>query len=742
MVASLGTRGPKAARRDVLDATPSGSEQGGDPPSLLEPRPPSPPEPPATIWTQDARTETASTSIGRSRRIAVDPARRAILPSRTPDPRLYEINTRVLLAELGRGLQRKATLDDIPDSMLDRIAKRFDWVWLLGAWQTGIEGQDLARKHPGVTRDCRTALPDLRDEDIVSSPFAIKSYDVDEKLGGRTSLERLRWRLRQRGVKLMLDFVANHTAVDHPWVFAHPEFYIRGSGDRTAFGHASRRVDTRLGTMVLAQAKDPYFAPWTDALQLNYRHAGLRTAMVEELSKISEQCDGVRCDMSMLLLPDVIKKTWKESSAPSDGSKPVDDVFWREATRRVRERSPDFKFLAEVYWNREWDLQQLGFDYTYDKRLYDRLRAHDAKGIRAHLGASSDFQQRMARFIENHDEPRAAAAFGHTKRAAAVIAYLVPGMKLFHDGQLEGRRIRTPMQLERRQEEDRDCELAHFYDRLIACCERPEAAHGRFRSIEPRQAWDKNRTFDHFIAFTLEGDSGNRLLVTVNYGPTQGQCYVPLPWSDLKDRKVILRDLLSLERHVRQGSDLVGRGLYLDLSAWGYHVFELSACHPDGSVEAPADPRRIRISNFHAVEVGKIYRSGRVTHEGLLDAIRTLGLRTVISLEDHPETVRKEQALVEGLGLAFESFPVQHHAIQNHEDVMRILEAISKPENQPALIHCAEGMDRTGMVIGIHRVLNQSWRRSDAFEEMLEHGFHRKFTALEGHFQWETRGRA
>ena len=113
--------------------------------------------------------------------------------------------------------------------------------------------------------------------------------------------------------------------------------------------------------------------------------------------------------MAMLLLPDVIQRTWGDRSRPADGTAPIDVSFWPEAIRAVRGEHPGFLFMAEVYWDLEWDLQQQGFDYTYDKRLYDRLHGRDAAGVRGHLCADAEFQHRSVRFLENHDEPRAAA---------------------------------------------------------------------------------------------------------------------------------------------------------------------------------------------------------------------------------------------------------------------------------------------------------------------------------------------
>src|ERR1041385_8090358 len=130
-------------------------------------------------------------------------------------PSLYQINTRVWLTDLSRALRRATTLDDIPDAELDRIAELgFDWVWFLSVWQTGLAGQRVSRANPEGRREFHETLPDLREEDIAGSGFAIIGYTVHQALGGDAALARLRERLRQRGLRLLLDFVLNHTGLD------------------------------------------------------------------------------------------------------------------------------------------------------------------------------------------------------------------------------------------------------------------------------------------------------------------------------------------------------------------------------------------------------------------------------------------------------------------------------------------------------------------------------------------------
>jgi len=483
-------------------------------------------------------------------------------------PSLYQINTRVLVRELGRELGRPATLDDIPDEYLDRVARQnFDWVWFLGVWQTGAAGQKVSRENEGWQREFREFLPDFTEDDVCGSPFAVVRYEAHTHFGGNAALDRLRDRIHARGMKLLLDFVPNHTALDHEWVAQHPEFYVHGSEEDLRNEPQNYiRMGNGDASSIFAFGRDPYFDGWPDTVQLNYAEPSLQEAMIAELKRIADHCDGVRCDMAMLVLPDVFERTWRRRPEP----------FWPRAIERVRERHPDFLFMAEVYWDLEWTLQQQGFNYTYDKRLYDRLREGHARPVRDHFRADMDFQMRSARFLENHDEPRAAAVFPPEQhRAAAVLTFLCPGLRFFHDGQFEGRTKKITVHLDRRPYEAVDTSLLEFYEHLLACVNLHAIRNGAWSLLEGTAAWEGNWTTDCFICFAWVDLPQDRLLVVVNFAPNQSQCYLRLPFADLAGRSVLLEDLMGHEAYERDGTELCERGLYLDLGGWGYHVFRV-----------------------------------------------------------------------------------------------------------------------------------------------------------------------
>jgi glycosidase len=501
-------------------------------------------------------------------------------------PALYQINTRVWLRELADYSGRPATLADIPDNALDRIASPgFDYVWFLGLWQTGPAGREVVLDRPDWRAAFQKILPDLTEADVTGSPFAVVAYTLNRDFGDETALQGLRQRLEDRGLKLIVDFVPNHTALDHPWVRTHPEFYIQGSqADLKREPNNYRQLETEHGSEIIAHGRDPYFPSWTDTLQLNYRHPALREAMAQELIKLSDLADGVRCDMAMLLLPEIIQPTWGKRSLPADGAAPVDTSFWPEAIRRVKTKNPQFMFMAEVYWGLQPKLLQQGFDYAYDKKLYDLLLARDLAQVRGRLAAAQPYQGKLVHFLENHDEARAAAKFPMpVHQAAALIAYFLPGLRFFHEGQLEGRRVQVPMQLGRRPAEAVDPVLEEFYAKLLSCLKRPEVREGRWQLREVHPAPADDFASDHILAFFWEGSSGQRLLVTVNYGPSRGQGYVDLSDTGLGGKSITFTDLMTAANHKEEGPELLSRGLHLDLPAWGFHVFVVTEDHSAGA---------------------------------------------------------------------------------------------------------------------------------------------------------------
>jgi hypothetical protein len=328
----------------------------------------------------------------------------------------------------------------------------------------------------------------------------------------------------------------------------------------------------RVGGSVVANGRDPYFPAWPDVVQLNAFSGALRAAVVETLTSIAAQCDGVRCDMAMLTMNDTFERTWGERGGPRP-----DADYWPTVIPAVKRADPGFVFVAEAYWDLEWALQQQGFDYCYDKRLYDRLVHDGAEQVHGHLMAQRAYQERLVRFIENHDEPRAAATFPAAKaRAAAVAALTQTGARLVHEGQLEGRTVQLPVFLARRPDEPVDLELKAFYELLLTALRDRVFRLGEWQLGESG-GWAGNDTWQNLVAWGWRGESHR--LVVVNLGDVPASGHVSLPWAELRGRTWQLDDTSTGERYERSGNDLRD-GLYVALDPWCWHLFSLKPLDP------------------------------------------------------------------------------------------------------------------------------------------------------------------
>ncbi|HEY1097823.1 MAG TPA: alpha-amylase family glycosyl hydrolase [Myxococcota bacterium] len=497
-------------------------------------------------------------------------------------PLLYEIYTRQWLTGLSRSTGREIDLWAVPEVELDRIAALgVTHVWLMGLWPTGGKARAEALKHPELRKAYEEALPGFVDDDIGGSPYAISAYSVPPSIGGDDGLKALRGRLAERGIKLILDFIPNHTGVDHSWAIQRPNLYVGAPVDSDVRIAEATRIRGIYGERVIAHGKDPYFAGWTDTLQLDWRRPETRKAMLEQLQKIADKCDGVRCDMAMLILNDVFAKTWAHVPAIDAHGQPVSppaDEFWWTAIAAVKAAHPGFVFLAEAYWDLEDSLCDLGFDWAYDKTLYD-LVVHGNAAANGHLRRLGDRNARRAHFIENHDEPRAAVAIDPRRHAAAALLTLaLPGLRFLHDGELEGRRRFARIQLVRRADEAVDVDIADLWQRTLTAVNDSAVGRGDWSLVEAAPAWDDNGSNAAFsiISWQRRGVADAFDVVVVNHAAARSQCWAKLDAQGLGQGRWVLRDALGTEVYERDGHELVDKGLYLDVAAHAAQLFRFT----------------------------------------------------------------------------------------------------------------------------------------------------------------------
>ncbi len=509
--------------------------------------------------------------------------------SRWPaDSVIYELNTAAWLHDVGRRAGRRgpATLADVPLEEWEQVTPPgVDAVWLMGVWERSPAGVRLALASADHLASFHATLPDLDDSDVIGSAYCLRRYEVDPRFGGRDGLAAARAALAERGVRLLVDFVPNHVAPDHPWLTDHPDYFVQGNtsdldGDPAGF--------LAVGDSVIACGRDPFFPPWPDVAQLDGFAPGLRKAAADTLLDIADQADGVRCDMAMLLLNDVFARTWggRVGSAP-------EQEYWTEVIRSVRARHPDFVFAAEAYWDLEWELQQLGFDYCYDKRLYDRLIHEPPDAIRQHLQADLEYQRHLVRFLENHDEPRVAAELAPAKqRAAAVAIATLPGATMWHEGQFEGWRVRLPVFLGRRPPEPIDADLRRFYLGLIGAV--ATRRRGRWDLCDT-SGWPDDSSYRQLLSWSWIDDE-QRTLIVINLADAPAAARIHLAWDDLAERTWRLDDLLTDQSFARDGSDVADHGLYIQLPPFGFHVF---AWHDEPDIGARPSADRLDTPTSH-----------------------------------------------------------------------------------------------------------------------------------------------
>jgi Alpha amylase, catalytic domain len=487
------------------------------------------------------------------------------------DPVVHEIFAWVWLAEMSAELGRTVTLGDVPGDVWDDVARPgIDAVWLMGVWQRSPAGAAIARTHPSLRAAHVEALPDFVDDDVVGSAYCIREYVVDARLGGEEGLASARAALAARDVRLVLDFVPNHVAPDHPWTREHPEYFIRGDAGDLARDPASF---IEVDGSVFACGRDPYFPAWSDVVQLDASRPDVRQAMAGVMVSLTERCDGVRCDMAMLVLDDVFWRTW--DGRASGGERPDDGRgFWPTVIGAARAVRLDFAVWAEAYWDLEHVLLEHGFDACYDKRLYDRMvRGASMPDVRAHLAARLEDQRHTVRFVENHDEPRAASVLGAPAHRAALVALLtLPGVALLHEGGADGRRVRVPVTLGRRPAETLDAALRADIERLLDHAAAVRRGQWELTSVE---GWADNNSAERLLAWTWTNDE-RWYLIVVNLTDQRADGRIRLSSSHLGRGAIELDDVLSGEHYERDADQVEREGLYVALDGWNVHLFEVA----------------------------------------------------------------------------------------------------------------------------------------------------------------------
>ena len=486
-------------------------------------------------------------------------------------PRLFEINARIWLRRLGRGL----TLSSIPDNQI-RLWKEkgIDMIWLMGVWDNNKDVINEYCFEPELIAAYNGALKDWNNEDIIGSPYSINNYEINPIIGTKEDLLIFKKKLNDAGIKLILDFVSNHFSAKSLLINTNKEIFLQADeyifkNDPYTF-YQSPVNDNEY----LAHGRDPLFPPWKDTTQINFYSREARDFLISILLNLTELCDGVRCDMAMLPLNNIFYNTWIGVLKKYGFEKPEKE-FWEEAISTVKNKTKDFIFIAETYWDLEWQLQNLGFDFTYDKKLTDRLVSGDIRGVKDHLNAEKSYQDKSVRFLENHDEDRAIVKFGREKSmAAAVIISTIPGITLYFDGQFDGKKVKLPVQLGREPEEKPDEKIKEFYHNLLQITKASIFRNGNWKMLEVSPVGENDFSFENILAWEWRLNN-NLMLVVINYSNSTARCRLKLE-IDSKNDEVILSDLLNNTNYKRSPKEISEKGLFIELKSFNSHIFSFN----------------------------------------------------------------------------------------------------------------------------------------------------------------------
>ncbi|MBI4656235.1 MAG: glycosidase [Elusimicrobia bacterium] len=459
------------------------------------------------------------------------------------NPHLIEINIRLWLNALRKKYSADLTLSAIPeDEWLELKHFGFDMVWLMGVWMPSPESGKIAKSDAKLLDEAKKIRPGAGIENIGPSPYAVFDYRLNPEFGFEGEIKALKEKLNSLGMKLLLDFVSNHTARDNPFIKECEGCFIKGTLQDYE-NHPDWFFETEIKGRkeYVAYGRDPNFPPWTDTAQINYFNPYTREKMRDMLMRLAEMCDGARCDMVMLTLNDIHENTWGWLLNKTGYPRP-DEEFWSGAIKKVKEKFPEFVFIAEVYWGLEWRLQQIGFDYTYDKVTYDRLRYMGAEDVRGHLRAEKLYQKRSVRFIDNHDEIPSISAFGKEKAmAAAVIVSTIKGLRYFYEMQLKGVRRKIPIQL-LDAELETDISVKKFYEKLLKIVDHPAFHGGEWNLLEVSRLYHNDETHRNILSW-FWSQRRTLKIVAVNYSGSVSSGKINFSVKASGDSAVIFEEL-------------------------------------------------------------------------------------------------------------------------------------------------------------------------------------------------------
>lgn len=484
-------------------------------------------------------------------------------------------NTPVWLVQLSQKYQQDISrLDQIPEEEISLLAERgFTGLWLVGLWQRSPASLKIKRLYGR--------------EQAIASAYSIYAYRPAENLGGEKGLASLREKVNARGIFLACDMVPNHTGLDSPWIYEHPERYItvqhspkenfsfnspnlsdnpagdifleEGYYNQTGAAEVFKFVPQNTGQeMFIYHGNDGTSMPWNDTAQLNYLNPDTRQAFMQEILQVAQHFNIIRLDAAMTLVREHFKRLWfpspgGEKFIPTRGCVTMSDEefdqlmpheFWAEVIQKIQSEAPQTLLIAEAFWLMEkYFINEIGMHRVYNSAFMHQLCDEDNLKFRSYLKdilqSSPNLLERFVNFLTTPDEESAALQFGKSDKylGACRLLACMPGLPLFGHGQWEGLQehygmdIPCPMQAE-----EPDASLIALHDRHIRPLLRQRSL---FSSVENFYLYNFMRedysVNENVIVFSTIAQ-GQRSLIVFNNStvPANGSIYrtvVQLPTS-------------------------------------------------------------------------------------------------------------------------------------------------------------------------------------------------------------------
>jgi glycosidase len=524
-------------------------------------------------------------------------------------------------------------LDQIPDAELDRLAR---WgvtgLWLIGLWERSPASQTI--KQICGNPEAISSAYSLFDYAIAADLGGEEAlWDLRQralKRGIRLASDMVpnhtglfsKWIVEHPDWFVQLDYppypAYRFTGTDlssSPDISLHIE---DGYWERRDAAVVFKHYDHRTGrTRYIYHGNDGSSTPWNDTAQLNYLNPEVREAVTRTILHVARMFPIIRFDAAMTLAKKHYQRLWFPQ--PGHGGVPsraehgmtreafdaaMPEEFWREVVDRVAADAPDTLLLAEAFWLMEgYFVRTLGMHRVYNSAFMNMLKMEENSKYRQTIKNVLEFNpqvlQRFVNFMNNPDEKTAVEQFGKESKylGACVLLVTMPGLPMIGHGQVEGFHEKYGMEYKKAYwDEPVDEHLVKEHEKRIFPLMRRRwlfSGADNFVFYDFRTGDDVNE--DVFAYSNMAGDQRalvlyhNRFAVAAGWISSSTSMATKVDNGDMQLRRTtlgealrfkgdgrhyyIFRDYASNLEYIRNGRELCEKGLFMELSAYDYHVF-------------------------------------------------------------------------------------------------------------------------------------------------------------------------